>query len=323
MNPFTSYQPRAGEHRLGDLLQNRPAGEGKYILVGVAEDIGIRANLGRRGAANTPAAVFQSIAAMPWHEGAESVDLGWSWVDVADVQIQSLACDGPSALTDLRALVAEVDARVTAVVAPLMKQGKIPILIGGGHNNAYPLLQAAAAAEAGLVHALNMDPHPDCRALEGRHSGNGFSYAHAHGFLDRYVVLGLSEHGANEASRKMLATTPGWTALTYESWAVRGELDFETARNLAFQHVQGGRFGMEVCADGIQGCPSSAQTELGWSWETVGQTVYLAGQTGQARYLHLAEIAIDLCPEVQRPAIARAAAWTAIQFICGCEAAPF
>jgi len=255
---------------------------------------------------------------MPYYEGVESMDLGWAWVDVADLQANSLQHQGPEAVSAWRELVAEVDARVAAVLTPLIAQGKIPVLIGGGHNNAYPLLQSLAATH-GPVHALNFDPHPDCRALEGRHSGNGFSYAHAHGYLDRYVVLGLSEYGANEASRGMLASTPGWTSFPYEAWAVRGEMDFDTARRLALEHVQAGPFGLEVCADGIQGCPSSAQTMLGWSWESVAQTAYLAGQTGQARYLHLAEVSIGLCPEVQRPALARAVAWTALQFIRGCE----
>ena len=121
----------------------------------------------------------------------------------------------------------------------------------------------------------------------------------------------------------MLASTPGWTAFSYEAWAVRGEMDFATARGLALQHLQAGPFGLEVCADGIQGCPSSAQTMLGWSWESVAQTAYLAGQTGQARYLHLAEVSMGLCPDVQRPALARAVAWTALQFIRGCETPTF
>ena len=88
MNPFDSYTPRAGERRLGDLLRNRPAGEGRYIIVGAPEDIGVRANLGRMGAAETPGAVFQSLAAMPCYEGVESMDLGWAWVDVADLQAE-------------------------------------------------------------------------------------------------------------------------------------------------------------------------------------------------------------------------------------------
>ena len=58
MNPFDSYTPRAGERRLGDILRNRPAGEGRYIIVGVPEDIGVRANLGRMGAAETPGPSF-------------------------------------------------------------------------------------------------------------------------------------------------------------------------------------------------------------------------------------------------------------------------
>ena len=317
MNPFDSYQTRSGERRLGDHLKLRPEGEGQYIFVAVAEDIGVRANMGRPGAAASPAAILESIAKLPLNAWTESLDLGWVWVDVADLQAASHAHTGPDSLPALRELVAEVDARVEAALQPLFAAGKTPILLGGGHNNAFPLLKAAAARQP--MNALNLDPHPDCRAMEGRHSGNGFSYAHAGGFLDRYVILGLSEHGCNEASWDMIRQTPGWTAITYESWAVRGEMDMAHARDLALKHVQHAPFGVEVCADGILGCPSSAQSEFGWTWEQVAATVYQAGQSGQARYLHLAEVAVGLCPEEKRAAVARAAAWTALQFIRGCE----
>ena len=41
------------------------------------------------------------------------------------------------------------------------------------------------------VAAVNLDPHADFRATEGRHSGNGFSYAYMDGALGFYHVVGL------------------------------------------------------------------------------------------------------------------------------------
>jgi formiminoglutamase len=35
------------------------------------------------------------------------------------------------------------------------------------------------------VNAINFDAHSDFRILEGRHSGNGFSYAYEEGFLKK------------------------------------------------------------------------------------------------------------------------------------------
>jgi formiminoglutamase len=37
--------------------------------------------------------------------------------------------------------------------------------------------------------AINFDAHSDFRILEGRHSGNGFSYAYEEGFLKKYFIL--------------------------------------------------------------------------------------------------------------------------------------
>lgn len=59
-----------------------------------------------------------------------------------------------------------------------------PIAIGGGHNNAYPMLKGYSLAKKEKINAINCDPHADFRALEGRHSGNGFSYAVNDGYLD-------------------------------------------------------------------------------------------------------------------------------------------
>jgi formiminoglutamase len=39
------------------------------------------------------------------------------------------------------------------------------------------------------VNAINFDAHSDFRILEGRHSGNGFSYAYEEGFLKKYFIL--------------------------------------------------------------------------------------------------------------------------------------
>jgi arginase family enzyme len=39
------------------------------------------------------------------------------------------------------------------------------------------------------VNAINFDAHSDFRILEGRHSGNGFSYAYEEGFQKNILFL--------------------------------------------------------------------------------------------------------------------------------------
>ena len=77
----------------------------------------------------------------------------------------------------LRETVHEMDEFLIDILVPIYKAGKVPILVGGGHNNAYPLMKAFFLAHNKKVNVANLDPHADYRALEGRHSGNSFSYA--------------------------------------------------------------------------------------------------------------------------------------------------
>ena len=319
MNPIEAFVPRAGEKRLGDVFQAQAPGQGQFVFVGVPEDIGVRANLGRPGAAATPSAVFAALANFPVNDWFTGDQVGWAWVEVADLQAKATETTD---LAELRALTAEVDQRVHAVLEPLFAAGKVPILVGGGHNNAYPLLVSASKTH-GVVNALNLDPHPDVRALEGRHSGNGFSYAHEAKALDRYAVLGLSEHGVNAASLDYLNRQEGCTYETFESWAIRGEQSMDQARERLLSFVQNRPFGLEVCADGIASCPSSAMSHIGWTWLDVAETAYRAGQTGQCTYLHLAEASVGLAKAQAQSALAKSVAYSALQFIRGCQNLPW
>ena len=82
-----------------------------------------------------------------------------------------------------------------AVVERIRSGGAIPIVIGGGHNNSYGCLKGdSSSARKCNVNCLNIDAHSDLRALEGRHSGNGFSYAKEEGALGAYFMWGLQEN---------------------------------------------------------------------------------------------------------------------------------
>jgi formiminoglutamase len=267
----------------------------------------VRANGGRPGAAESPEGVFRALLNIPCNGWVRGGELSWGGI------------------LDLRsaASVEAVDEAVHAAGAPWMKAGLVPLVVGGGHNNAYPLLRAASEAAGAPVNALNLDPHPDVRALEGRHSGNGFSYAREHGLLGRYAVLGLSEYAVNSASLDRLNTTPGWTYETLESWAVRGETSWESAMDRMLGHVQKGRFGLEIDVDGITGAPSSAQTASGLTWLQARELAYRAGQTGQVSYLHLTELALNYASEGERPGQAKAAAMLLLDFVRGTQNLPW
>lgn len=76
----------------------------------------------------------------------------------------------------------KIDAVVAETVKKILSAGKIPITIGGGHNNAFGIIKGASEAFEKPVNVLNIDAHTDLRKLEHRHSGNGFSFALKKGF---------------------------------------------------------------------------------------------------------------------------------------------
>src|SRR5690606_20516388 len=166
---------------------------GGYALLGICEDIGPRANNGHAGARNGWDAFlpnFLSLQANRFIAPGGVHVLG---------RIDDLAHDAELDQAALRQRIEELDELVLRTVLPVMQAGKVPIIIGGGHNNAYPLIQAASQVQGAPADVINLDPHADCRPLEGRHSGNSFSYGILNGFIRRYAVFALHRARNNEA----------------------------------------------------------------------------------------------------------------------------
>ena len=60
-------------------------------------------------------------------------------INLADIDSKS------SSIEELRVLVEEIDKRVQSVIEEVITAGKTPIVIGGGHNNCYPIFLAVTA----------------------------------------------------------------------------------------------------------------------------------------------------------------------------------
>ena len=190
---------REGEVKLGEgLAPDWRDDDCRYVLLGISEDIGPRANNGMIGARNGFDAFLPAFVNMQANR----------FIDPGTVhllgRIDHLDQDAEVDLATARERVSELDGFVLRTILPIMAAGKIPIVIGGGHNNAYPLIEAASTVSNHPIDVVNLDPHADCRLLEGRHSGNSFSYAIANGFLRRYAVLGLHRARNNETMLKYL-----------------------------------------------------------------------------------------------------------------------
>jgi len=229
----------------------------KYALIGIPEDIGPRANCGRGGAEsgwNAFISSFLNLQSNSYLSGQQVVLLGH--IDCNDLQARSRVdcCDNDSAMgavasgkkdasiETLRGLVDELDDRVSSIISSVLVAGLTPLVIGGGHNNCFPLMRALSSSiksysGSGIsvpkVGAINLDPHADFRRCgpsrdgigsnEGRHSGNGFRAAYNAGILSAYHIVGLHEQKNNaEALAALHAAGSDFSFDTYQDLFLRG-----------------------------------------------------------------------------------------------------
>ncbi len=299
----THYRKRKGETRLGDTVQTAdgdwPAllesSTASYVLVGIPEDIGIRANYGRPGATTAFKPVLESLLTTQDNEffnGEQLLIAGE--ITCNDLQNKAEALDprNDNDLLQLYALVNQLDERVTSVVRAIVKAGKTPLIIGGGHNNAFGNIMGCSQALQQSINVINCDPHLDFRAEEGRHSGNGFTYAYTNKGLNKYGVVAMHESYNNRQALERFRKEPARLFyISYEKVFVRSECAFEEAVLQTISFLGNSPCGIELDMDAITNVPSSARTSSGISPIQARQYVHLAASKLNATYLHIAEAA--------------------------------
>lgn len=272
---------REGENKLGEAIQAGLSSDAKYVLIGVQEDIGPQANYGNPGARNTFQAVLKRFLNMQSNRRLTG---------------ENITCAGYinqltefSTIEQARKLVEELDDLLIEVLTPVFKNNQIPVLVGGGHNNAYPLIAAFNNAHGKALEVVNCDPHADCRRLEGRHSGNPFSYARERGFLDFYTILGL--HGAyNSENMLNYLNEQGFYYSYFEEYM---KMPSKMAADLQTIIIRSDDYlGVELDMDSIKDMPSSAYTPSGIEVEQARLYIMkLASSKRKIAYLHLPEAA--------------------------------
>ena len=197
----------------------------KYVIIGIPEDIGVRANLGKGGAdtAWLPfLSAFVNTQSNDFLSGENVLMLGH--FDFGDVKylIDSNAYNQEELIDAYRHAVNIIDEAVEGILKVLASAGKIPVIIGGGHNNAYPIikaigkgLQKAGLTESAQLSCINVDAQADYRPTEGRHSGNSFRYALEEGFLAKYSIIGLHE---SYVSQNVLTEIHGNAMISYTTY---------------------------------------------------------------------------------------------------------
>ncbi len=263
-----------------------------FVLFGIEEDIGVMANYGRPGAARAWGVALRRLVNVqqnPDNTMAKTILLGH--LDFSDLMKKAHGAENIQP-RDLHDSVAHIDGVVATLAEIIVAAGKIPIAIGGGHNNAYGMLKGTSQAMGHAVNALNIDAHADMRPRDYRHSGNGFSYALHEGFLNRYFVFGLHENYNSEAIYKEIKSRPEQVNYnTYEAIQVRAERNLETEAILATAFVADDGFGLEIDLDCVEYIPSSAYTPSGWTVREMRRLVDMIGKSPRMRYVHICEAA--------------------------------
>jgi len=292
---------RTGEEKIGEKVQTVSTTWGKdlekssakFVILGIPEDIGVRANYGRAGAGTAFKPALESFLSQQSNDflsGENICVLGEIEVDDLMEKSTHLNTKNKDVIGQLRDLVLELDERVTQVISKIISAGKIPIIVGGGHNNAYGNIKGASIALNKKINVINCDQHLDFRAMDGRHSGNAFSYAFENNFMDKYSVFGMHEQYNNKAAlEKFKNNSSRLFYNTYESVFVREEIDFKTAMQQCIGFVKNEVCGIEIDLDAITNVPSSAKTSSGVSPIQARQYVFQSAKNLNAAYFHIAE----------------------------------
>lgn len=276
----------------------------KYIVFGIPEDIGVKANLGHGGADTSWYPFldsFLNIQSNDFLDGRNIFLVGHFDFSEAEKLINVNADSEDEKIKAYRSLVSRIDDAVEELVKTIVQHQKIPVVIGGGHNNAYPAIKGSAKGlyKADLVplsqiNCVNLDAHADYRSLEGRHSGNAFRYADEDGYLHKYCIIGVHENYLQENILMDIVSNPFIDFISYEDIFIREKNNFIQAVAHATEFTEDNYTGVELDLDSIQNVLSSASSPCGISPLHARQYVTFMAENSKIAYLHICEGATKL-----------------------------
>ncbi|HYC40667.1 MAG TPA: arginase family protein [Chitinophagaceae bacterium] len=276
----------------------------RFVLFGIPEDLGAKGNFGIGGTDTLWIPFLQcflNIQSNDFFDGSELLLIGH--FDFGDLQylIDTTARREDEKIDAYRHAVATIDEEVEELVKLVTAHRKIPIVVGGGHNNSYPLIKGAAKGwhKAGVIplpqiNCINLDAHADYRPLEGRHSGNAFRYAEEDGYLQKYCVIGLHENYLPQNVWTDIVNNPFIDCITFEDIFVHEKRSFIQSVAHATGFTEDTLTGLDVDLDGIQNTLSSAMTPVGIQPLHARQFISFAASDSKPAYLHICEGATRL-----------------------------
>lgn len=289
------------KNQLEESLKNSSA---HFVLFGIPEDIGVRANHGIGGTDSVWIpflSSFLNIQSNDFFQGEEILLLGHFDFNDLKFLIEQNAHGYEEKIDAYRHAVLAIDEEVEWLSKLISSANKIPIVIGGGHNNSYPLIKGtskglhkAELIPLAQINCINLDAHADFRPTEGRHSGNGFRYAEEDGYLQKYCIIGLHENYLPQNVWLDIANNPFIDFVSYEDIFIHEKKNFMQAVAHASGFTEDTYTGIELDLDCIEHTLSSALSPSGLTSLHARQFVTFTAIDSKAAYLHICEGATQL-----------------------------
>lgn len=285
---------REGETKLGENLtfvssfdQLHKSAQ-RYVIFGIPEDIGVRANWGKPGTAQAWDGFLKAFLNVQLNE-YNTTDHFLILGNVrTDVWMEEAEGKTPA---ELGKIVEEIDDTVEKVVENIVRAQKVPIIIGGGHNNAYGNICGTSFAFEKPISVINIDAHTDLRQVDFRHSGNGFTKALQEGHLDKYIVVGLHRNYTPQYIFDRIRENKNLSFMLLNDFLHLSTIDKLIKFKKATDFVKN-RFGLEIDCDAIENFNSSAQSPTGFSINDIRSFIKIAKKQ-EVLYLHLCESIMD------------------------------
>ena len=296
---------RRFETKIGEVVQTAAATDSaetavqqtdaRFVIIGVPEYIGIKANEGTGGGSawNFFLSSFLNIQSNDFFDGSNILLLGHlNFAGIAEV-IESNTSNKQERIDAYRHSVTRIDEAVEDVVKMITANGKIPVVVSGGHHNAYGCIKGAAKGwykqgeiPIAQINVINLDADAGYKPLEGRHSANAIRYADEDGYLEKYCVIGLHENNLTQNSWLDIANNPFFDFITYEDIFVHGKQSFTDAVHHAINFTGNELCGIELNLSAVQQPDASA---VGISALQARQFIHIASSNTKPAYLHIAE----------------------------------
>lgn len=254
------------------------------VLLSVPQDLGVSRNGGRAGAAAAPYAILQSLYKLTPFNGEDSLFDKIHLIDAGTLLLNNLTLEEGQALQE-------------NVVFTLLEHGFIPIIVGGGHEIAYPN-GAAIGLHAMSFGILNFDAHTDVRPLLDErlgHSGSPFRQIAEREDIafngNSFVEFGIQTASCSQCHYDYIQRLGG-TIMMYPTIRRNGfQSSLEQAFSLAAKENEAMYVSFDIDAIASAYAPGvSAPAAVGFTADEFIEAAYMAGKNPKTRLVDFVEM---------------------------------